>query len=123
MNEEQQKLKDLVTEALVNNNKEAQANLQNIIKTAKAQRDKKSLEIISLIQKFVQEIQNNASQSKSQIPSNKQGAKLAYVMSLRNKCPEGYTKTLSKGGCICQKKAEEGTKFERSKDKMFIKKK
>lgn len=120
MNEEQ-KLKELVTEALVNNNKEAQANLQSIIKTAKAQKDQKSLKIISLIQKFVQEIQNNV--PKSQVPSNKQGAKLAYVMSLRNKCPEGYTKTLSKGGCICQKKAEEGTKFERSKDKMFIKKK
>jgi hypothetical protein len=46
-------------------------------------------------------------------------------MSLKNKCPEGYTKVLKKGGCMCKKKkAAEGDKIEfvRSNKQRFIKK-
>lgn len=123
MNEIEKQIKDLLTKALVQNDKNAQAELQQVIKAAKAQNDQKSKNLIAMIQKFAQQIQQGQDITTPQVA--KDGAKLAYIMSLKNKCPEGYTKTLKKGGCMCKKKkAAEGDKIEftRSDKQRFIKK-
>lgn len=87
----QQQVKQLV-QAATQGNKEASAQIQQIVDAAK-QGNQQAIQILELIQQEIQLLQ-----------MARRGAKLNYLKSLKDQCPEGEEVIyFQKGGNICKK--------------------